>query len=334
MNTVNCFEVEYEGVNKMPAAVNHTHHKGMTGKKKKIVLLLSMEIIIMAIIILVTIIEPIVNEYVDKKEYFESIEKTQGALIDSNYEAAIRLQEMVLNSESAWYDEDDKQWVRPCTIYTTYNVDDSFIRNSLGDNERKYTCFIGEKTSLTDYLIWGFNDKYYCYDYELYENSGVVEWNIDVYSNVSPEDQELITSTAQKIAGKAIGSDSEKIRTITKEIGEMLTYEVIDGDNLATVIRGGKGCCRHYADLFFLACTYAGIDSRIILGNCEIEGDHAWNIVEVDGKWYHVDPTWEDEDNNNWVLLGSETISENRELYSTYEKINEIYDISEEDYAA
>ena len=24
------------------------------------------------------------------------------------------------------------------------------------------------------------------------------------------------------------------------------------------------------------------------------EIDHAWNLVELDGKWYHLDATWDD----------------------------------------
>ena len=45
----------------------------------------------------------------------------------------------------------------------------------------------------------------------------------------------------------------------------------------------------------------AGIDCRIIVGNagCFMEGFedyeyHAWNIVDIDGSYYHVDVTWDD----------------------------------------
>ena len=189
-------------------------------------------------------------------------------------------------------------------------------------------------TGIVDYFIFGFIDNYSFYESELYEGSNIKVWKITVRSEVSPEDQQLICDTAQEIAGKAVGSDAEKVRIITKEIDDIISYEEIEGNNLATVIKTGKGCCRHYADLFYLACNYAGIDSRIVVGNCESEGDHAWNIVEVDDKWYHVDPTWEDDESGNWVLLGSNTIKETRSLYLNYEEFNEFYDISEEDYAA
>lgn len=299
----------------------------IANKRKNIYLILTMEIILVFTIILALIGEDIFRAYDETKISDEltsdRVSEIQKTLCENNNEAAIKLQEKMFNSENAWYDEDNELWNIQCIIYTSKNVDESFIKEALGED-------IEQRTGISDYINYGFIGDYY---FSSIEGDGYIEWYVSICSGVSPEDQQLITSTAQEIADKAVGSDTEKIRTITKEIGEMLTYEVIDGDNLATVIRGGKGCCRHYADLFFLACTYAGIDSRIVRGSSYNEG-HAWNIVEVDGRWYHVDPTWEDVQNETWVLLGSETIKETRELYPEYEVINEIYDISEEDYAA
>ena len=297
--------------------------------RKNIYRILAIEILLVIAIVSALLGEAIVNAINHKNAYdeiiYEKVSEIQGTICETNSEAAIELQKMILNSENAWYDEDEEKWVIACTVYTNKVVDESFVRGALG-------LEVGQNYGISDYLIFGVIDDYEYYVNNLDDN-GVDEWNVTVWSDVSPEDQQLIISTAQTIADKAVGSDAEKVRIITKEIDEMLTYEIIDGNNLATVIRTGKGCCRHYANLFSLVCTYAGIDSRIVGGNSDNEG-HAWNIVEVDGRWYHVDPTWEDEENEKWVLLGSGTIMETRELLPEYEVINEIYDISEEDYAA
>ncbi len=39
----------------------------------------------------------------------------------------------------------------------------------------------------------------------------------------------------------------------------------------------------------------AGIPSEYVTGYAE--GSHAWNIIQIDGAWYHVDTTWDDPTN-------------------------------------
>ena len=36
----------------------------------------------------------------------------------------------------------------------------------------------------------------------------------------------------------------------------------------------------------------AGIPCEYVSGYAT--GGHAWNLVEIDGEWYHVDTTWDD----------------------------------------
>lgn len=344
METTNSIMIEYEIVNEVPEIRSLPPRAGRMSKKKRITLVLVIELLLLSAVTL-PLVKSMVTANIEKKEYFERIAETQGDLYYSNAEAALNLQEQVINDEGAWYDEYHERWCRGVTLYTTDDVDESFITDAFGfysdyDFDQNYELTresylsFGEASGMTDYYTWGFAEDYTYSEYELYEDSGIKEWNVMVYSDVSPEEQQLIDDTAKKIADKATGSDAEKIRTITNEIDDMLTYELIDGNDLSEVISTGKGCCRHYADLFFLACTYAGIDSRIVAGTCNDGGLHAWNIAKVGGKWYHVDPTWEDDDSGNWVLLGSETIKETREIHPAYEDIDKLYDISEDDYAA
>ena len=54
------------------------------------------------------------------------------------------------------------------------------------------------------------------------------------------------------------------------------------------------GVCSGYSRLFYRLAKEAGLEVRIILGKTaggSTEG-HAWNMVQVDGKWYHIDVTW------------------------------------------
>lgn len=53
------------------------------------------------------------------------------------------------------------------------------------------------------------------------------------------------------------------------------------------------GVCENYAELFQEMCLRAGIPCELTIGLVEA-GLHAWNRVYVDGKWLHVDCTWDD----------------------------------------
>lgn len=55
----------------------------------------------------------------------------------------------------------------------------------------------------------------------------------------------------------------------------------------------GDAVCNGYAEalqLLFLCC---GMRSEFVVGTAD-GIDHAWNLVELDGKWYHLDATWDD----------------------------------------
>lgn len=55
----------------------------------------------------------------------------------------------------------------------------------------------------------------------------------------------------------------------------------------------GEAVCNGYAEALQLLFTCAGIPSKFVMGMAE-DVEHAWNLVELDGKWYHVDATWDD----------------------------------------
>ena len=61
------------------------------------------------------------------------------------------------------------------------------------------------------------------------------------------------------------------------------------------VLWEGKAVCQGYAYTFQLCMELLGIDSIIVEGEDLISKvNHAWNMVAIDGEWYHVDTTWDD----------------------------------------
>lgn len=61
--------------------------------------------------------------------------------------------------------------------------------------------------------------------------------------------------------------------------------------NVDGIILDGLGVCEGYAQTFKMLLNKVGIEA-IVVSSPEI--NHAWNIVKIDGEYYHVDATWDD----------------------------------------
>lgn len=58
-----------------------------------------------------------------------------------------------------------------------------------------------------------------------------------------------------------------------------------------------KAVCQGYALLFYKMAIEAGVPCRVVTSDT-----HAWNIVKMGKKWYHVDTTWDDPISSKPVL--------------------------------
>lgn len=58
-------------------------------------------------------------------------------------------------------------------------------------------------------------------------------------------------------------------------------------------LKYGTSVCAGYAKAYLALLESAGMEAEYVTGDTD-RGGHAWNIVKVDGEWYHVDVTWDD----------------------------------------
>lgn len=76
----------------------------------------------------------------------------------------------------------------------------------------------------------------------------------------------------------------------------------INEKKINAVFNTGKGVCEDYALLFKAMCVEIGIKSKVVNGKIRLNpknigkfpahSNHAWNVVNINGKWYPVDVTW------------------------------------------
>ena len=148
----------------------------------------------------------------------------------------------------------------------------------------------------------------YRYNYN-YDTGSVTE----VYPDYSLSGASLETAKAafdaavsemvRGISGSMSEYDREK--RLHDRVAEKVVY---DGSNTHAhsaygALVQGKAVCEGYAKAFQVVLRRAGIQSFLITGSSvnpstgKSEG-HAWNAVRIDGKYYHVDVTWDDQGEN------------------------------------
>ncbi len=91
-------------------------------------------------------------------------------------------------------------------------------------------------------------------------------------------------------------SDFDKIKFVNDYIVQNTVYstDTTNSPHSAyTVLAEGKAVCQGYALLAQKMLVKLGIESLYVVGEAGGVG-HAWNLVKLNGGWYHMDTTWND----------------------------------------
>lgn len=89
-------------------------------------------------------------------------------------------------------------------------------------------------------------------------------------------------------------TDEQKEKAINDYIVLNIAYDtsLVQHSAYAGLFGNKKTVCQGYALLAYKMLTTSGIEARIVTGNAG--GPHAWNLVKINGNWYHLDCTWND----------------------------------------
>ena len=130
----------------------------------------------------------------------------------------------------------------------------------------------------------------------------------------------LLEAMRKEIARQLEGySDYEKVREVHNWLIENIDYdtnlEAMEPYSISGALTEGKAVCEGYARSFKYILDELNIPCALVSGTAtNSNGDtesHAWNYVQLDGKWYGVDVTWDDP-----IILGNGYVSE--ETYYRY----------------
>ena len=148
-----------------------------------------------------------------------------------------------------------------------------------------------------------------------YEQDGRIAKTLAVYytdstitvTTTAQHDWRYISDAALAEADRVVGelvtagmSDYDVVKTLHDYLVTHCDYDYrVDIGNMPFVSHQAEGAllkgtavCSGYAKAYEALLDAAGIPNATITGYAG--GYHAWNLVQVDGQWYHVDATWDD----------------------------------------
>ena len=131
---------------------------------------------------------------------------------------------------------------------------------------------------------WGYSPSTQCVTtvYFRYEEQSI----IDAYNEA------LNKAYAEALPNESGMTDLQKARALHDYLAQHVEYDLTYSKYTPYyALVEGTAVCEGYTLAYAALLHKAGIE----FDYCEnIVLDHIWNYVKIDGKWYHVDVTWDD----------------------------------------
>lgn len=190
---------------------------------------------------------------------------------------------------------------------------EKIVRESMG--KREVTVVIkykGSTNKLID-MISGYiskaiaQDEYLNYSYRSV-NISYKAYGTDVTVTIknsyyeSAEEMKYVDQKVKSILTNIIKptmNDHEKVKAVHDYLVQNLAYDTqLVNNSPYPALTKGITACNGYAMLVYKMLKELGIDVRLISGTASSQAfntqNHAWNLVKLDGNWYHLDATWDD----------------------------------------
>jgi hypothetical protein len=145
-------------------------------------------------------------------------------------------------------------------------------------------------------------DKYAFYDSSIGSIAGAYKYNCLAVLN---ENDRMLYELAQEIIQSEINpSDHNGLKVLaihdwivrnTEYDYDNYLHNTIPWSSYGAegVLLNHRAVCEGYSEAFNLFMSLLDIPCHVVVGSAGGEG-HAWNLVYLDGEWYHIDCTWDD----------------------------------------
>jgi hypothetical protein len=192
---------------------------------------------------------------------------------------------------TASQDQTQKELVRALnqrlsSVQVTYSGNKTTLKNDIKD-------ILNAAINSDDYLH--FNVKAYGYNATIKGNTAAITFRFTYWETLSQtnEVKKRVTQTLSQILTPDM-NDYQKEKTIHDWIVTHIAYDKrLVSHSAYDGLMNGHTVCQGYALLTYEMMKQAGIPVKIVEGTSRGIA-HTWNLVQIGGKWYHLDTTWDD----------------------------------------
>jgi len=131
------------------------------------------------------------------------------------------------------------------------------------------------------------------------DSTGNVTFKVKYLTNQTQEAavQKKVDQILKTIIKSSMKTEFEKVKAINDYIVSNTAYGTktkASPHSAYALLMEGQAVCQGYALTTYKMLEQAGFDVKYVVGTVNGNEAHAWNLVKVDGKWYHLDTTWND----------------------------------------
>ena len=157
-----------------------------------------------------------------------------------------------------------------------------------------------------DYLLQQYGGYDMHYSYRTEGDTYFYEITIEPQYYTTAAQEESVSQRVEEILEELDfnrhTSDFEKIQAVHDYVISHVRYDEVHAKNpnhhlkttaYAALIQG-QAVCQGYAVAMYRLLRETGVDVRIVTGTALGE-PHAWNLVQLDGVYYNLDATWDDQ---------------------------------------
>lgn len=151
--------------------------------------------------------------------------------------------------------------------------------------------------------------------------------------------EKRLNAVVQKLVdnSKKLSSRLEKEIYFHDWLCQNVTYNTDGTENVYSAygaLVNGVAVCEGYSRAMQLLCDKVGIPCTVLYGSSRNVG-HMWNIINPGDGWYHLDVTWDDDEEYNYVRHGYFNLSDQQILqdHKIFDMVQEgKYYIGEDDF--
>lgn len=166
-----------------------------------------------------------------------------------------------------------------------------------------------------DYLRhqYGGYDLNYGYTSDSEGREYFLEFTPDYYTTIKQE--KLVDKTVREIVKNIGGSEYERVRAVYEYLKENVSYDKAAAKSGTNTLKATayaaliqhRAVCQGYSVAAYRLLRECGIEARVITGTVTLDDGteeyHAWNLVGIDGRFYELDITWDDQRDSEEYFL-------------------------------